>query len=239
MSLPEAIAKSIEGVKPWEQFRLRASSAPFYADTMTTDSFNTYLSSCVLLLKGQYGYVDAMHEDWVSSHVVHSGYEVCEEGYEEGEKKGPKEYRLLDSWSLKMPVSFVPEKEELLEEMEWRKDNGLLLANLRPKALTVEMLQECYITASCYDVLAHNSLLKRWVLCGRPIDQRTAATPDGRVFLVQKSKQQNINRRAAATTAQKLSVWRAPQFMLDRAFGRVVYEEDVLNQIREALRLYR
>lgn len=239
MSLPNAIASHIRGMKARVVFYPTVSSVSFYVDTMTIDSFNSLVLFHISMLREQYRYSENEHEDWVSSHHKHSEYIVVDEAERKIKKKELKETRLLDSWALKMPMSPVPSDEELKEEFEWRAGHRLQLCELQPKVNSVEELEEAYFTAVCLDLKTHGTLLSQWEFCGRPRDQAEAATKAGLPFLVQKAKQQTFNKLAANSTLEKLASWQAPIFMLERAFGRVCYEEKVLSQIRAAIQLYR
>ena len=203
------------------------------------DSFNSLLLFHIKMLREQYQFWENEHEDWVSSNAKHSEYAVVDEAEKKIKKKGPKEIRLLDSWALKMPVGFIPSTDELKEEFEWRQEQPLRLRELQPKASTIEELQEAYITAACLDLKTHCVLLSQWEACGRPCNQSEALTKEGLPFLVKKAKQQTLNKLAANSTLEKLAGWQAPIFMLERAFGRVCYEEKVLSQVRDAIRMYR
>ncbi len=241
MDSPMAIInKVIRGTHPREKFFPSVGAAGFYADTMTIDSFNSLLSIHISLLREKYDYAEAEHEDWVSSDKNLSQYTVVDEAYKEKqENKRKQEIRLLDSWTLRMPISFVPSEDEIKEEMYWRKSNKVLFANLLPQANTIEILQDCYIFAACFDVRSHDTLLEKWTSLGRPLSQEVASTIDGVDFLKQKVQEQRCNVEVSTLALRGLCNWDAPQFLLDRASGRLCLEEKIHAQIKYAIRLYK
>lgn len=196
------------------------------------DDFNSLLFAEMLRLHKDYGFHPTEHSNWVTPRMeykIHSRPSVIRQG---------EHRRLLNSWALKDPVSFVPAEELLLEELEWTNLLYGALSKKRPApVITLDKLHHDYVVEACRQTHAFHLLLAEWRKAGKPTSQEECLVDHKAEKLLLKSvlKDQRLNELDAKERAQVVAKAGAPQFLIDASLGNWQRESEISKQVQEAI----
>lgn len=220
---PSKLLRCISTVKSKRFNRFNSEDVWLYAQS-PSEYFNDIMEDSITLMRAGYGFNPAEHNDWVCPAICYFA------GTEGGDNKN---VHPLNSHKLVHPIEPVPSFQEIQEQYEWCRDRQLVSPDKTSSLLSVEELQDQYITKVCMQLQEHALLLGYWREINSPREQHECwrnFTRDHLRIVKNSQRQRVLSAKDKMISFKKAH---APLFLDERASGSYLMEGKIYTQLCE------